>query len=57
MRAFLLSVHVVFAILFVGPPAVAVSLFPRFVPATATSTPRRNVQASATSPSQTCFTA
>jgi hypothetical protein len=35
MRALLLSVHVVFAILFVGPPAVAVSLFPRFVPATA----------------------
>ena len=35
MQAFLLSVHVVFAILFVGPPAVAVSLFPRFVPATA----------------------
>jgi hypothetical protein len=35
MQALLLSVHVVFAILFVGPPAVAVSLFPRFVPATA----------------------
>ena len=35
MQAFLLSVHVVFAILFVGPPAVAVSLFPRFVPAAA----------------------
>jgi hypothetical protein len=35
MKALLLSVHVVFAILFVGPPAVAVSIFPRFVPATA----------------------
>src|SRR5881628_1632619 len=35
MQTLLLSVHVVLAILFVGPPAVAVSLFPRFVPATA----------------------
>ncbi|MCV7422328.1 hypothetical protein H7K45_17410 [Mycobacterium yunnanensis] len=35
MQALLLSVHVVFAILFVGPPAVAVSIFPRFVPAAA----------------------
>jgi len=33
MQALLLSLHVVFAILFVGPPAVSVSIFPRFVPA------------------------
>ncbi|MET0451540.1 MAG: hypothetical protein ABW137_06855 [Mycobacterium sp.] len=39
MQAVLLSVHVVFAILFVGPPAVAVSLFPRFVPAAADVVP------------------
>ncbi|MEV0610015.1 hypothetical protein AB0I61_26980 [Polymorphospora rubra] len=32
MEAFLLSVHVLAGILFVGPAAVAVSLFPRFAP-------------------------
>lgn len=32
MKAVLLSVHVVAAILFVGPSAVAASMFPRFVP-------------------------
>ncbi|MCX8561612.1 hypothetical protein OS122_12040 [Mycolicibacterium mucogenicum] len=32
MQAFLLSVHVVAGILFVGPIAVATSLFPRYVP-------------------------
>ncbi|MGE0219197.1 hypothetical protein [Mycolicibacterium sp.] len=37
MAPLLLSVHVVMAILFVGPPAVAVSLFPRLAPAAVTS--------------------
>lgn len=32
MQAFLLSVHVVAGILFVGPVAVAASLFPRYAP-------------------------
>lgn len=32
MEAFLLSVHVVAGILFVGPVAVAASLFPRYAP-------------------------
>ncbi len=32
MEALLLSLHVIAGILFVGPVAVAVSLFPRFVP-------------------------
>jgi hypothetical protein len=33
MEAFLLSVHVVAGILFVGPVAVSTSLFPRYAPA------------------------
>lgn len=43
MEKALLSVHVVMSILFVGPPAVAVSLFPRFVPASGDvpATPQR----------------
>ncbi|MBR8744204.1 hypothetical protein [Nocardiopsis sp. MG754419] len=36
MEAFLLSVHVVAGILFVGPVAVTTSLFPRYAPVTAT---------------------
>ncbi len=32
MEAFLLSVHVVAGILFIGPVSVAISLFPRFAP-------------------------
>jgi hypothetical protein len=32
MEAFLLSLHVVAGILFVGPASVAVSIFPRFAP-------------------------
>lgn len=35
MESFLLSVHVVAGILFVGPVAVATSLFPRYAPAAA----------------------
>ncbi|MCL3819578.1 hypothetical protein [Aeromicrobium wangtongii] len=34
MESFLLSVHVVAGILFVGPVAVAASLFPRYAPTT-----------------------
>lgn len=34
MATLLLSIHVVLSIVFVGPAAVAVSIFPRFVPAT-----------------------
>ena len=37
MQAFLLSVHVVAGILFVGPVAVAASLFPRYAPVQAPS--------------------
>ncbi|WP_269781556.1 hypothetical protein [Nocardia bovistercoris] len=35
MESLLLSVHVVAGILFVGPVAVATSLFPRYAPVTA----------------------
>ena len=38
MEAFLLSVHVLAAILFVGPVAVTASLFPRYAPVAPTAT-------------------
>lgn len=41
MEALLLSLHVVAGILFVGPVAVAVSLFPRFAPVTDGAPERR----------------
>lgn len=41
MEALLLSVHVVAGILFVGPVAVAASLFPRFAPVAVGSFERR----------------
>lgn len=41
MEAILLSLHVVAGILFVGPAAVAVSLFPRFAPVAAGAPERR----------------
>jgi len=39
MESFLLSVHVVAGILFVGPVTVATSLFPRYAPTTAAADP------------------
>ncbi len=40
MEAFLLAVHVLGGILFVGPVAIANSLFPRYVPITVDGPPR-----------------
>jgi hypothetical protein len=47
MEALLLSLHVVAGILFVGPVAVAVSLFPRFAPVTEGAPERRPGERSA----------
>ncbi|WP_068052011.1 hypothetical protein [Nocardia xishanensis] len=46
MKHFLLSVHVVAAIVFVGGSAVAASLFPRYAPVTAGATTRNPAERS-----------
>ncbi|WP_431964931.1 hypothetical protein [Nocardia sp. bgisy134] len=46
MKHFLLSVHVVAAIVFVGGSAVAASLFPRYAPVTAGATTRNRAERS-----------
>jgi hypothetical protein len=42
METFLLTFHVIAGILFVGPIAVAVSLFPRYAPVTEEANPSRS---------------
>lgn len=48
MEAFLLSVHVVAGILFVGPVAVTASLFPRYAPLSVPSPPGSDVRSADT---------
>lgn len=48
MESFLLSVHVVAGVMFVGPVTIATSLFPRYAPTTAVAADLRQVRDAST---------